>query len=106
MAAMRRENAGRIPAPPPAHWRFAMPPNKNLSSPAIRFTHRFRFISWPTFSEPFLVHLAMKTAPRLLLCASFAIVSAFAAEQVVQLEEMKVTAQKRVQSISDVPVPI
>src|SRR5687768_936450 len=50
----------------------------------------------------------MKTRPSLPapLCLLLLIPAAFAAEEIVQLDRLNVTAQKRVQSISDVPVPI
>jgi iron complex outermembrane recepter protein len=47
----------------------------------------------------------MKITPRQLLCALCALAPA-AFGQVVQLEQINVSAQKRIQSISDVPVPI
>lgn len=41
-----------------------------------------------------------------LLCVAVLASTAIAADDVVQLEQFKVTAQKRIQAISDVPVPI
>src|SRR4051812_9616336 len=48
----------------------------------------------------------MKPVPRPLLCLLCVLAPASFAEEVVQLDLLKVTAQKRVQSIADVPVPI
>src|SRR5687768_12710274 len=50
----------------------------------------------------------MKSSPSPIarLCLLLLAPAAFAAEEIVQLDRLNVTAQKRVQSISDVPVPI
>jgi iron complex outermembrane recepter protein len=55
-----------------------------------------------------LLHLTMKSRPTTLvsLCLLVAAPAAFAADDIIQLDKLNVTAQKRVQSIADVPVPI
>src|SRR5687768_18451624 len=50
----------------------------------------------------------MKSCPSILARLGLVVLApaAFAADDIVQLDRLNVTAQKRVQSISDVPVPI
>jgi outer membrane receptor protein involved in Fe transport len=77
-----------------------MRPRFDCASALSAARRRFRAIA---FSLPTMKSRACLFAgPCLLLLAP----SAFAADEVVLLDRLNVTAQKRVQSISDVPVPI